>query len=245
MYRIIGFLLLLVLIMRISPAVHADTGFGLVPERKTTDNEAAQALIDLLPLEDYSLLSPDEVSGERLFQWYKAAYETGKVPLIIAADDNLAFTIAENLKDKSLEAIAPPDASVPRPAIIPLPEGAFSNFDMLLSLTEEWLLATLRADAPWQALHLVPFGGWNECPPPADQAIALRGWQQRYGALPFIITADTLGILLNHPPKGPAETLPLADELLDFCPELEMAYESPEALAEALIDDPLWFFWWD
>ena len=243
--KYVVFAVLLLAVLRIAPNAKADIGFGLVPERKTTDIEATQALIDMLPLEDYTLLFPDEVSGERLFHWYRAAYEAGKVPLIIAADDNLAFTIAENLKDNSLEAPMPPDAPVPRPALITMPEGAFSNIDTLLSYAEEWLLVTLRADAPWQALHLVPFGGWNECPPPIDQADTLRGWQQRYGSLPFLITHDSLILLVNHPPKGPAESLPVADELLVFCPDLEMAYESPEALAEALIDDPLWFFWWD
>ena len=251
MMKIILILLLFTLCVGLPISVWAEA----VPQRKTTESAPAKALIDLLPLADYTLLFPSEVSGDLLYRWYRQNYEAGKVPLAIAADSNLLFTIQENIKRLNIsDTLAAANSlysndsrkeEVPLPSSLTVPESVFSGLDPLLTYGEEWLLATLSADSPWQVLALVPFGGWNDCPLPEEQAATLFGWQQRFGVLPFLMTYDSLVLLVEHPPQSLDESRPLAEELLAFCPDLEMVYESPESLAEALLGDRIWPLWWD
>lgn len=246
-------LVLLLAMLLAAPNALADAGaFWGLPERKTSSLPDTRALLELLPIEDYTLLSPGEAEESELVRWYCAAYAAGKVPLIIAVDENLTFTVRENLHAASLpdtlkaaEALYAQNAGgmdVPPPAAVRLSRDmAYPS----VPFAQEWLLVTLRADAPWQVPALVPFGGWNDCPPPAEQAAALRDWQNRFGAVPCLMTSDSLSLLVDRPPQSPQEALPLAQEMLAFCEDLYLGFESAGDLAQALSGAGLWYFWWD
>jgi Domain of unknown function (DUF4253) len=107
-------------------------------------------------------------------------------------------------------------------------------------------LALLPACEPWQAPVRLRFGGFNECPSPAQHGAMLRHWQARHGAEPEALSHDTLELRVARPPADPAAALALAREQAAYCAEL--AAPGPEALgrlAASLQGATVWRFWWE
>nr|WP_228530654.1 MULTISPECIES: DUF4253 domain-containing protein [Myxococcaceae] len=99
---------------------------------------------------------------------------------------------------------------------------------------------------PWQAPVRLRFGGFNECPSPAQHGAMLRHWQGRYGAEPVALGHDTLELRVLRPPTEPEACLQLAREQAAYCAEL--AAPGPEALAQLagrLQGAGSWRFWWE
>ena len=100
------------------------------------------------------------------------------------------------------------------------------------------------------AAHRLPiylrFGGFNECPTPAQQAVALRAWQDRFGARLVFVGEATLELLVARPPRDLESVRTLAWEHYLFCPDIvDQGTNSVAGLAHELAGSPTWFFWWD
>lgn len=122
-----------------------------------------------------------------------------------------------------------------------------SLYDFGTGDTAEMILFELPTEKPWEAAAYIPFGGWNECPEPADMVNVFRYWFEKFGAVPAVIGSDTLEMTVPAP-AAESEARELAIEHFAFCPDrLFQSTEtgSPAELAESLKVSTVWYFWWD
>ena len=99
---------------------------------------------------------------------------------------------------------------------------------------------------PWETVVYVPFGGWNACPGPADMAAVCRVWYEKYGAVPAVITHDTLEFLLDKPVEA-KEAECLAARQYIFCTDRvdQCGCGTLGCLIDSLMKSKIWYFWWD
>ena len=111
---------------------------------------------------------------------------------------------------------------------------------------EELLLVKLPTDKPWEVFAWIPFGGWNDCPDAEDMMSVCKYWYDEYGAVPAVISHDTLEMYLPEPVTSPDTSLKIAEEQYGFCADIiEQGTGTIKALAETVVDSKIWFFWWD
>ena len=113
--------------------------------------------------------------------------------------------------------------------------------------TLETLLIELPTAKPWEAVAYVPFGGWNECPPPGEMAAICKYWYEAHGAIPVIITSDTLEMSVPAP-IGNEKALEAAKEHYAFTPDRVDQGTATGTLSEVaacIAVSDIWFFWWD
>lgn len=98
--------------------------------------------------------------------------------------------------------------------------------------------ALLRG-GPEQVPLVYRFGGWNDCPDPAEQATVLASWRERFGVELGYLGRDVVELLPSEP-LGLAEVKEAAGELPLYCSESESARQDFANAAS-----PVWYFWWD
>jgi hypothetical protein len=92
----------------------------------------------------------------------------------------------------------------------------------------------------------VRFGGFNECPGPALQAVALAHWQEQLGARLVFVGSDTLEYWVDRPPLTLDAVRTLAWEQYLFCSDIvDQGTSNVAALGRELAGNHAWFFWWD
>ncbi|HIX04732.1 MAG TPA: DUF4253 domain-containing protein [Candidatus Fournierella pullicola] len=107
------------------------------------------------------------------------------------------------------------------------------------------ILANVPVKNPWEIFAYLPFGGWNECPDTPQLMAAAKCWFERFGAVPAVMTRDTLEFELPAPVPG-EQALELAQEQHGFCPDMDQGGAwSLAALADDLRRSTVWRFWWD
>lgn len=90
------------------------------------------------------------------------------------------------------------------------------------------------------------YGGWNECPEPAQHVAAFRQWRDRYGAELVGLGSDTINMRVARPPQSRQAALALAREQFLYCFDIVVqGTQTLEALAAGLQKSRWWFFWWD
>lgn len=107
------------------------------------------------------------------------------------------------------------------------------------------VLAELPVKDPWEVFSYLPFGGWNECPPPEEQRAAAKYWFEQYGAAPAVMTPSVLEYILPAPvPQERA--LEVALEQYFFCADIvDQGVGTVGALTGGLSKSKFWYFWWD
>jgi len=107
-------------------------------------------------------------------------------------------------------------------------------------------LLLLPTGVSWHAPAYLRFGDWNECPSPELHAGLMRAWERQYGAQVAGISGDVVEMIVARPPATRAEATRLAVVQFAYCNDIvEQGVGTVEALAAALLDAPVWFFWWD
>ena len=115
------------------------------------------------------------------------------------------------------------------------------------NMTYPLILAKIPVKNPWEIFAYLPFGGWNECPNTPELMAVAKYWFEQHGAVPAAMSHDELEFLLPAPvPEEKA--MDAAVELYGFCPDV--IDQGPEdatvgALADALRQSTVWYFWWD
>ena len=110
----------------------------------------------------------------------------------------------------------------------------------------EVAIALVPSDAAWKVPCHLKFGGWNECPFPAEHSALMKRWQEKYGAEVVTISHDTVEMQVRRPPETREEAMALAREQFIYCADIvSQGTQTIEALAASLIKAPTWFFWWD
>ncbi|MDE7399861.1 MAG: DUF4253 domain-containing protein [Oscillospiraceae bacterium] len=119
----------------------------------------------------------------------------------------------------------------------------FVNFGTKKSV--ECVLAKIPVTNPWEVFAWLPFGGWNECPPPEEIIWIAKYWYEKYGAVPAVMTCDILEFAAR-PVKDKTAALDLALEQFAFCEDnVFQGVDTIGRLAGRLMQSSVWYFWWD
>ncbi len=108
---------------------------------------------------------------------------------------------------------------------------------------EDLIIAKIPTTRPWEVFAWVPFGGWNECPGPDMMMAVCKHWYEKYGAVPAVISHDTLEFTAT--PVNSRQAKQLAKEHCAFCPEIILSGGYIDEVIDSLTKSTVWFFWWD
>ncbi len=99
----------------------------------------------------------------------------------------------------------------------------------------------------WNIMEeVIGWFGWGECPPPPVHTSFTRYWNKKYGAEIVSYSDDYYEMIVENPPKNREDALELAKEQYLYCPDIvSQGTETLECFAYSLINEPVWFFWWD
>jgi hypothetical protein len=111
---------------------------------------------------------------------------------------------------------------------------------------EKCELALVPTKAPADCPAYLGFGGWNACPSPEYHVAVMRNWERRFGAVPAVISNDTIELFVSRPPETEEETLGLAAEQYAYCDDIVgQGTQTVRRLAMEIWQSPQWYFWWD
>ncbi|MCL1866884.1 MAG: DUF4253 domain-containing protein [Oscillospiraceae bacterium] len=110
----------------------------------------------------------------------------------------------------------------------------------------ELIIAKIPAENPWELPAWVPMGGFNDCPVPYEQVAVFKRWNEKYGAVPGLVTSAVWEFYVESPPETDEEALALAMEQYAFCGDIVwQGLGTIRDLAKSLKNCNMWFFWWD
>lgn len=125
----------------------------------------------------------------------------------------------------------------------------FTGFwDLKAEQWNEVILAEIPVKNPWEVFAYVPMGGWNECPDEIEMMSVAKYWYECYGAIPVVITYDTLEFKVESPIEEKEKAKNLAMEQYAFCMDRVDQCEEDGSilkLADTLMKSTVWYFWWD
>ncbi len=128
---------------------------------------------------------------------------------------------------------------------------AITHFSSLSNYSDGSMLETVLFEVPtknpWEVVAYVPFGGWNDCPDVEDMTAICKYWYLKYGAVPVIITHDTLEMRLTSQVIE-REVVDVAKEHYAFCNDRVDQCTSTGTLgevADCIRQSKIWYFWWD
>ena len=133
------------------------------------------------------------------------------------------------------------------PASPPEELGIITHQDVLTRKPKkEVLIGLLKVAAPWEVFAQLNWGGWNDCPFPAEHCAIHGYWASLYGAEVVSITGDVVQCVVTRPPSDRDASLRLAREQYVYCYDIvEQGVQSIAALAAGLTNSRYWYFWWD
>lgn len=107
-------------------------------------------------------------------------------------------------------------------------------------------IALVPVTNSWMIPAFLKIGGWNDCPTAAEHTAIFKYWHEQYGIRVAGITADVIELEVERPPTTPEQALQLARQQFIYCPDIVyQGTQSIAALASALLNARVWFFWWD
>jgi hypothetical protein len=102
--------------------------------------------------------------------------------------------------------------------------------------TDDW--TTIPAHLNW--------GGWNASPHPEYHVAALRSWRARFGVELVGLSHDTMNLTVARRPETAQEAMDLAREQYAYCDDIvSWGTKTLDRLADTLMTDAWWYFWWD
>ena len=113
---------------------------------------------------------------------------------------------------------------------------------------EETILFELPIKNPWEVIAWMPMGGWNECPEASEMMEVCRYWYEKYGAVPAVVSHDTLEFVVEKPIDNEEQAWELAKEHYAFCPDRVDQGTNTGTIgevADCLSKSTVWYFWWD
>lgn len=111
----------------------------------------------------------------------------------------------------------------------------------------EILIAEIPVKNPWEIFVYIPFGGWNDCPGNEDIMSISKYWFEKYGAIPFEISHNTLEYIVEKPVDD-EDKIRFTEEFYAFCPDSVDKYMESfniDKLAKKIYKNKLWNFQWN
>lgn len=197
-------------------------------------------------------------SPQELMALWKLADREKGVPVLLRLDDTLEHTLSENIWPEGplpdLEPILSPAIQAVQSReelswVLGQPGAAAGAIDRFMSFSfheaNDTVLAFVPVEEPWDIFRHLPVGGWNNCPPASVMAAFCRALYRDFGAVPAVLTGDTLELVPARRPSR-EESFPLALKMYAFCPDIvTQGLGSVWALASCLEQSDVWYFWWD
>lgn len=119
-------------------------------------------------------------------------------------------------------------------------------WDCSEEMTKPVILAEIPVRKPWEVFAYLPFGGWNECPDTPQLMSVIKYWNEKYGAVPAVLTYDVLELTVPKPVSDKRDAAVLAWEQSCFCSDIVFqGVGTVPALANLLTKSSVWYFWWD
>ena len=109
------------------------------------------------------------------------------------------------------------------------------------------LIAEIPIENPWEIFAYIPFGGWNDCPSNEDIMAISKYWFEKYGAIPFVISNNTLEYIVENPVDD-EDKIRFTEEFYAFCPDSVDKYMENfniEKLAKKIYGNKIWYFKWN
>ena len=98
----------------------------------------------------------------------------------------------------------------------------------------------------WAAPAFLKYGGWNECPGPAEQVALLRYWHDAYNTDVATMASDIIELSVPRPISTRQEALAVAEQQFLYCSDIvHQGTETIDCLADEITGAPFWYFWWD
>jgi len=111
---------------------------------------------------------------------------------------------------------------------------------------ERVYLAIVPTAQSWAVPVHLRLGGWNECPFPHEHAAVLKYWFERYDGELVGLSHDTIECAVSAPPREKEAALLLARQQFVYCADIVgQGSQTIENLGGALLNAPVWYFWWD
>ena len=109
----------------------------------------------------------------------------------------------------------------------------------------EALVGLVPCASPPELFGQLPWGGWSDCPWPAEHAAVMRYWLDKYGAEVVSITQDTIECHVARPPRDRDAAIRLAKEQMAYCESItEGGTLCAATIAAGLLTSHTWYFWW-
>ncbi len=103
------------------------------------------------------------------------------------------------------------------------------------------ILAEIPVKNPWEVFAWAP--PRPERPDYIELMAAAKYWYQRYGALPAVISSDTIEFFLKYP-VGDDDCMELAAEIYGLCPDIADIYKTIGCLAGTARYSYVWYLRW-
>lgn len=206
---------------------------------------------------------------------FKEGEEEGYVPVMVLVDEVLEETISFNYGDKGREAYIAEVLSAERPDGKELFDKYYSELEQyygdVLAANGGWgnpllpfyssggqmlipsgtlydgelYIVKVPAENPYEIFAWLPFCGWNECPETKEMIAMCEYWYNEYGAVPAVITYDTLTFYLKEPVADEETAIKAAKEQCAFSSEILGYGGGLDAYIAMTLNKNIWSFWWD
>lgn len=139
------------------------------------------------------------------------------------------------------------EASPPLPAY-DFPKDQYTTASDVLSgePLPEVEVALLPTSRSWEVPAYLLWGGWNDVPFPQEIAAMFEHWFDDYGAEVVAMTGAVVEMAVPNPPADEESAIDLAREQFLFAPDnVWQGTGDLDHLASAILEAPVWYFWWD
>lgn len=111
---------------------------------------------------------------------------------------------------------------------------------------QQIVVALLPTSNAWEVNAYLQYGGWNECPMPEFHCAMAKRWWQECGAYIASVNGASIEYRVLRPIRDGDQALAIAKEQFIYCMDIvDQGTVTIEALAKALLDSTVWYFWWD
>ena len=111
-------------------------------------------------------------------------------------------------------------------------------FNNEVNLKDNVILVKVPTTKPYEILAYFGMG--------SEGIATIKYWYEKYGAVPAVITYDTIVFYVERPVQTLEEAKKLAVEHYAFCYDIvDQCYGTFEKLVDGLYKNIQWYFWWD
>lgn len=104
----------------------------------------------------------------------------------------------------------------------------------------------INTEESWHIPAAFKYGGWNDCPEPEVHCAIWKYWQEKYNAKIVGVSYSVIEAHVENPPTTQEEAMQLAMEQYLYCSDIvDQGVQSVDNLANLLLNQKVWYFWWD